>query len=68
MNRYNLILEDDCLISDVAALLNALKKSTKLTGHCACVDKFGNTFFVKKNKNSYTIYGMLANRKKAKNK
>lgn len=55
MERYNLILEDDSLINVVASSLKELKNSTKLTGHCLCVDKNGSAFFVKKNKNSYTI-------------
>lgn len=63
MERYNLILEDDSMIKIVASSLKELKNSTKLTGHCLCVDRNGNTFFVKKNKNSYTITAQKANRR-----
>ena len=63
MERYNLILEDDSLIKVVVSSLKELKNSTKLTGHCLCVDKNGNAFFVKKNKNSYTKTTKKANRR-----
>lgn len=63
MERYNLILEDDSLINVVASSLKELKNSTKLTGHCLCIDKKGNAFFIKKNKNSYTITAQKANRR-----
>ena len=63
MERYNLILEDDSMIKIVASSLKELKNSTKLTGHCLCVDKNGNTFLVKKNKNSYKKKKKKANRR-----
>lgn len=55
-NRYNIIVEDDALLTDVVLLIGTIKNRADMSGRCVFVWNDRILFRVKKNKAYYTIY------------
>lgn len=55
-NRYNIVVEDDALLTDVVLLIGTIKNRANMSGRCVFVWNDRILFRAKKNKSYYTIY------------